>query len=961
MPLAPPPSSPLVDYLKRSNPGFYGKLSELRAEIKQWLTYIPQTFGHYTSHTIDHSDEIIAQISKLIFEPKKKRPIVDIGPVAAYILAAGAYLHDAGMVTADEEKAKILKSDEWKEWVGEGGSASKWKEIEKLRGEAGGEALKHFAVDRATRLLVAEFIRRQHHRRAGEFVRSRALELGRIDVGDPILRKAIADICVAHGLSLMELEDDTRFPEATDIQGERVNLRLLATLLRLGDLLDLRTNRACPLLLQAACPLPADSIAHWTQYQAIESRLTSPRKIEIYAKCQNQEEHRVLADWCAWIVREVERLQARLPTTEWKFPQATMAGKSPTIVIESADNANYIPARWTFELDQDAVFQRLIADVYNSPMVFLRELIQNALDAMRCRMYQDLKDAGKPLPPSPDQAPDDILENYKLQIGIREERVRSESTGDTENIYVLHIEDQGLGMDRDIIERYLLQVGRSYYTTADFRRSFPFPPTSRFGVGFLSVFSVSDHITVETYKPTSSRYDGPLRLKLTGPRSYILLERGRRTAPGTRIEVHLRAKPTSSLEDMVRDWCVLVEFPIEIDDFGVRKVVRRLQTNELNHEWTDPFKPSVRYVQKFHPIQHSGISGGFITISYIKGKEERWLSQDKLRELPIPLESLPDKILLHGIRISPVTYYSAKHMFKVIDWRTSKQVSMRRLAEDDIGGLDPDLVGHACRLVEAHVGPDNRPFNMKNWLYLAELFGRDMDFAGLPIWETRNDVVPIWNEGRIQTYSMRRLLSMQTWFFGLALQTEDRYRRRPPDIRHEALLSEMLKKEDVLLSAVFPMHTGYSAGSIWERVCEAFTLTDMRVLNGRVIAECTRRESPTGRVNSETVFIRKGSCGFDVAVFGDVYHGWLAVNTAKAFGAWYQNVYRERHSGKMNSELSALGDKIEFALRDSAAAYKRPSQELIGLLRAWNVEQALAKKLRWPGVEPSFPASPTKT
>src|SRR5262249_21603852 len=153
--------------------------------------------------------------------------------------------------------------------------------------------------------------------------------------------------------------------------------------------------------------------AHWTQYEAIKHRLTAADRIEIRAACRTHDEHRALHDWCSWLVKEVASLPARLARTAWAFPQASM-GERDSIQIKPAPEATYIPEKWTFELDQDAVFQRLIADVYDQPNVFLRELIQNALDATRCRMYEDLRAAGETVPDFPTQAPEGVRERYPV-------------------------------------------------------------------------------------------------------------------------------------------------------------------------------------------------------------------------------------------------------------------------------------------------------------------------------------------------------------------------------------------------------------------------------------------------------------------------------------------------------------------------------------------------------------------
>jgi molecular chaperone HtpG len=333
-------STTLMTYLKIKGLVYYAKVLELRDAVEGWLAYIPTTFPHYTRHTVGHSDEIVRQISRLLFKDEDpKQNVLPLTAVEAYLLAAAAYLHDAGMVASDREKLELLKMDEWKVWIsGSNGGAKRWNDIQELRNgaEPADSFVRDFLADLETRFLLAEFIRRAHHLRAKTVIEQHQAMLGRFAFDDLVLRRTIADVCVAHGLRTHELEDNERFPDRRDIRGESVNVRLMAILLRLGDLLDMSADRACPLLLNAACPLPADSLAHWTQYQRITHRLTAPDRIEITAECETQNEHRVLQDWCQWIVDEVRAARTLLSRSkrhhQYELPVAEMEGWDKTIV-----------------------------------------------------------------------------------------------------------------------------------------------------------------------------------------------------------------------------------------------------------------------------------------------------------------------------------------------------------------------------------------------------------------------------------------------------------------------------------------------------------------------------------------------------------------------------------------------------------------------------------------------------
>jgi molecular chaperone HtpG len=290
--------------------------------------------------------------------------------------------------------------------TGDGGGARRWREIEQLRSEAGIEVpVRHFLADLQTRFLIGEFIRARHHLRAADVITQHGDHLGGVSFNDPALQQTIADVCVAHGLRQHELEDRTKYPDRRDIRGEQVNVRLLAILLRLGDLLDMNSDRACPLLLNAACPLPADSLAHWTQYQRISHKMVAPDRIELRAECQNQEEHMFLQDWCQWLVQETRNAAVLVGRcyrhAEWKPPFADMDSEQKSIEIVPAVGARYFPSRWTFELDRDLILERFVQNVHERKEGFIRELLQNAFDANRCKMYLALAAEKLPRPESP--------------------------------------------------------------------------------------------------------------------------------------------------------------------------------------------------------------------------------------------------------------------------------------------------------------------------------------------------------------------------------------------------------------------------------------------------------------------------------------------------------------------------------------------------------------------------------
>ena len=202
-----------------------------------------------------------------------------------------------------------------------------------------------------------------------------------------------------------------------------------------------------------------------------------------------------------------------------------------------------------FQVNLHAVVELLSTHIYSNPRVFLRELIQNARDAIMTRI----------------EAGTLTLDDALIQVTP----VGPES-GE------LVVTDNGAGMHREEMAELLSTVGQSSK-----RDIFDLPRTDRlgqFGIGLLSCFMVSDEIVVET-RPASGgeasrwvgRSDGTFTLEaLEG-------SAGSHVAVGT--SVRLTPRPEArELTSYVRVWELATTFaeflPVTLEVCGPRGTER---------------------------------------------------------------------------------------------------------------------------------------------------------------------------------------------------------------------------------------------------------------------------------------------------------------------------------------------------------------------------------------------------
>jgi molecular chaperone HtpG len=686
----------MVKYLEiQDRPDLLGRATELPVKVGRWLGYIPAMFSHYTSHMIDHSDEIIDQLGKLIFEDDDfSKPTISLSAVEAYILIVCAYLHDAGMVCSETERLSILRSREWQQFTGPNGPGHEQNQVLSDLDELTFASHEEYIVVASVRLryLVAEFVRREHHVRSGNLFDLHPELVVNFTLGDPILSRALQSVCEAHGLASASL-DDARYPLETDIASQKVNLRLMAILLRLADLLDMRHDRACSLLAPAVGKLPPESEVHWSRNQRLTSHLTSPSEIRLKAECVTQEEHRSLLDWCTWLVDEArdssQLLRQSLRHKEWRSPRVTLSGDDPTIIIQPKDGATYQVRDWNFRLDVSSVLELLTDHVHSEPLGFLRELIQNSLDATRCSVIETHFAGNGNWLEALRGSELEIANRYSLSIEVAEPSSLTGPPLEAEAVQSIVVSDHGIGMDIERIEKYFLQIGHSYYRSSEFRERFGFQPIARFGVGFLSVFQYSDHIVVETLaKEPGSK---PIQLTLTGPRNYFLVEEGNRTEPGTTVIVRLRNRIDPSLVvEAVKGWCKMVEFPINLRTVESTDFI----TGEDPESFVQGPIPVVTrtdtdfYIRRRH-LNRDGVIGSLYLLEVLDSRGPKWnLSGWARYRYPSEHPSavvppLPDSLrCLHGLAIGGHPSFSSGPSSR-IDVRKDIKVSLSRVGPSD--------------------------------------------------------------------------------------------------------------------------------------------------------------------------------------------------------------------------------------------------------------------------------------
>ena len=461
--------------------------STFRERVGQLIQTIPRDIPGLTVHDLSHMDALW-EMADLLTGGNYA-----LNPAEAFVFGGAILLHDSALtVCAYEGGAKeVQQTPQYSDALAQLRSNLPTKLTEKTTN------LPQFAE----MIAMGEALRITHAKKAEELssqkwtspISSEPQYL----IDDSDLRDhyshSIGRIAHSHHWDISEIPKSLNvtlgafsgFPSAWTVDQVKV-----ALLLRCVDAMQIDDRRA-PNFLASIREIGSGSIEHWKFQNKIAIPHLEDGKLVYTSKSPFGINEAAAWNLCFDTLQLIDRelrdtndlhLQKSLPT----FQAFGVAGASAADALSQyVQVEGWKPLPLNLKVSNVPNLARTLGgrDLYNNPLTPLRELIQNAADAIEARTLVDN-----------DFSYDDALITIKF----------TESESGT----ILEIEDNGIGMSERVLTTALLDFGFSFWKSSAARDEFPGIQSEvnrfrgRYGIGFFSVFMWSGEVAV-----TSRRFN----------------------------------------------------------------------------------------------------------------------------------------------------------------------------------------------------------------------------------------------------------------------------------------------------------------------------------------------------------------------------------------------------------------------------------------------------------------------
>ncbi len=361
----------------------------------------------------------------------------------------------------------------------------------------------------------------------------------------------------------MNINEQNGFRVDENIATYKVNMKFLAIILRLADILDFDRDRTPDSIYKTINFSNNVSLVEWEKHRSVQGWEINKDLIRYTMKCEHPVYQRAALQFMDWIDEEL--IKSHNIVNEFPVYAQKYKLNIPTSVdrsrIEAKENC-YIYHDLEFTLSRDEIVKLLMMEgLYESSSICIRELLQNSLDALRHRKCIFQRDTGM------------VWNGGKVKFKHELDEYGRE---------IVTCTDNGIGMDERIITKYLTRVGRSYYKSPEFSKDreslassgIDFNPCSQFGIGFISCFMLGDSIIIKTRRDYgyNNGKGKPLIIEINGLNGIVVIKKGEEEQEiGTNIRIIGRYKPPylDSWEDKVKlievlnGYALACEFEIE--------------------------------------------------------------------------------------------------------------------------------------------------------------------------------------------------------------------------------------------------------------------------------------------------------------------------------------------------------------------------------------------------------------
>ncbi|MBL8233758.1 MAG: ATP-binding protein [Bryobacterales bacterium] len=530
------------------------------------LGRVVQHMPLYTLHDYRHIHNVIRWMERLLGPH-----LAELSALEAALLLLAAHVHDLGMALSEQEYRKLTEGDspERQKYLRfRDGFPVELQHIDRLNRE--GKTYLEKLLDNA---LLTDYLRKTHSDTGADRMRQQVGAIIAVTnesllfYGDFDLREALELLCISHNQPVNWLRDvaDSKLEGNLLVAGgERANLAYLWVILRLADIMDFDSTRTPAILFrhlglddEMANRFQEVSARDWKKHLAIDSWDWPERGDLVYhaPACPDPATHKSILQFIGWIQQEVDSARGELARDPSKKRELQLPRKVEAKVKPRRERGRntYEFRDWSFRMEQDEILQLLMGvNLYGDPGLAIRELLQNSLDALELRDLRlqlkkklgadEYRRGGTPVDGSsskPGWFRDDAGDEHELAIDLN---WGSNDKGES----WIRVEDNGVGMSKDVIKDYFTRIGKSYYKSPDFHREKALlkangllsAPISQFGIGVLSCFMIADRLEVDTKAAGSD----PVHLSVTGPGNLFWTKASARTRQGTAVTLWLKKK-----------------------------------------------------------------------------------------------------------------------------------------------------------------------------------------------------------------------------------------------------------------------------------------------------------------------------------------------------------------------------------------------------------------------------------